>query len=498
MFACAVAAVAAEADNIELPAVLDQRVFLQILSSRNVDVRYSRLNAKASENLRNAEAALYEPVAYGSVRQEGRDRQRTFEERVQNLQTASAAVLEEQVNVREVGVRGKLPSGGDVSASYKVTERQNNIIATSQTGASEYNGALVLSYKQPLLRGAGRNITETDRQIAEIEYQLALAQVRQQLYKAGADGLATYWQAYKAQETTAFRQDAFNNVLRLVDDTKARIEAGKAPAAALVELESVFLSREAELLRSRQLQMESVSKLLTSLNLSAADSGGLKLAPSWDAAQPSAVDAQAGGGVASAAVLAAWSPLQLAELKLKQADLRLRFAANQMKPSVDLVMSYSGTGLAASRSPAIDSALSAKYPDWFVGINVELPVYGNKKSESQYLAQAQRRDQAELEIEAIKVSFGNDLKLRWQDLSVSEDLLSKARADLHLRLKLDLIERERYRLGMGSISAMIQKEADLIEARIRLLDGQVRYAVALSTYWYLNGELLSRAGIVFN
>ena len=88
--------------------------------------------------------------------------------------------------------------------------------------------------------------------------------------------------------------------------------------------------------------------------------------------------------------------------------------------------------------------------------------------------------------------------MRWQDLAISEDLLDKSQADLELRMRMDAIERERYRLGMGSISAMIQKETDVIDARIRMLEAQVRYEVALATYWYLKGELMSRAGIVVN
>ena len=129
---------------LELPPSLDQRAFLQILALRNADVRYSRIGAEVAARLSEAEAALYEPVAFASVRREGRERQRTFEERLQNLQTAGTSVLDEQVNVREVGVRNKLPTGGELAASYKMTDRQNNLIALSNS-PSEYSGDLVFT-----------------------------------------------------------------------------------------------------------------------------------------------------------------------------------------------------------------------------------------------------------------------------------------------------------------------------------------------------------------
>lgn len=484
----------AQASVPELPARLDQRAFLQLLALRNADVRYSRLGAEIAARMREAEAALYEPVAFGSVRQEGRERQRTFEERLQNLQTASTSVLDEQVAVREVGVRNKLPTGGELSASYRMTDRQNNLIALSGN-PNEYSGALVLTYKQPLLRGAGRAITETDRQIADLEHQLALVQVQQQLLKSGADGLAVYWQAYQAQETVQRRQEAMDNTRRLITDTQARIEAGRVPPAALLELRSVLLNRESEQLRSRQAHREAHTRLLTTLALAHDAAEGMALAPQWSPVHSAEREAQGGNGAGPADALAQWSPLRQAEIRRQQAEVRLQFAANQIRPSVDLVLSYSGTGLANRRGLASELTRAGKYPDWFVGLNVELPVYGNQKSQAQYLAQLQRRDQAELEIASIRLAFLNDLQSRWQDVVNARRVLENGAADFVLREQIDAVEKERYRLGTGSLNALIQKEAELIEARLRMLENQVRFEVALATWQYLRGELLTLAGI---
>lgn len=481
----------------ELPERLDQRAFLQILVMRNPDVRYSRVGAEVAARMREAEAALYEPVVFGSVRQEGRLRQRTFEERLQNLQTAGTSVLDEQVNVQEVGVRGKLPSGGELSASYRMTDRQNNLIALSNS-SDEYTGALVLTYKQPLLRGAGRSIVETDRQIAELEHQLALVQLEQQLAKSGADGLAVFWQAYKAQETVKRRQEAMDNTSKLIVDTQARIDAGRVPAAALLELRSVLLNRESELLRSRQAHLEAQTRLLTTLALPHDAAAKLTIQPRWSPVHSAERDSQAGDTGGEAQAMDHWSPLRLAELKLQQANVRLKFAANQTKPQVDLVLSYSGTGLANGRNLASDLTRSSKYPDWFLGLNVELPVYGNRKSEAQYLAQAQRRTQAELEIESIRLAFRNDLQSRWQDLLNARSVLENGAADFALREQIEAVEKQRYLLGTGSLNALIQKDAELIEARLRTLENQVRFEVALATWQYLRGELLSQAGISVN
>jgi outer membrane protein TolC len=477
-----------------VPAVLDQRGFLQILTLRNADIRYSRLGAQAAAYVRDAEAAMYEPVVFATVRQEGRERQRTFEERLQNLQTASTEVLDEQVNVRELGVRGRLPSGGELSAAYRMTDRQNNLIALSRN-SNEYTGGLVLTFKQPLLRGRGRDVTETDRRIAELEHALAVSQLQQQMQKVGADALAVYWQVYKAQETVRYREASQGNTQRLIEDTRQRIEGGRVPASALLDLQSVLLTRESELLRARQALGEAQVKLFTTLNLPASRPDATTLQPMWTPPGGATGGATGSDDAATDAALATWAPLRQAEIRREQAQTRLAYAANQIKPQVDLVVSYSGTGLGYRRSTAQNLATSTRYPDWFVGLNMELPAYGNDRAKAQYQAQAQRRDQAELEIGSIRLAFANDLRSRWLDVRNATEVLANSEADHALRVRIDAVERERYRLGTGSLSAVIQKEAEMIEAALRRLDSQVRLEVALATLQYLRGELLAQAGI---
>jgi outer membrane protein TolC len=477
-----------------LPATLDQRAFLQILTLRNADIRYSRLGERAAGHARDAEAALYEPVVFASWRREDRQRQRTFEERLQNVQTASTEVLDEEVNVKELGVKSRVPSGGELSATYRTTDRANNLIAMSKN-ANEFTSGLVFTFRQPLRRGAGRDVTETDRRIAEIEHALATSQLQQQWHKVGADGIAVYWQAYKAQETLRHREASLRNTERLMNDTRQRIEGGRVPASALLELQSVQLTRESELLRARQALSEAQLKLLTTLNLPAEQLAALQLAPQWSAVPEALRTADAQDRAAVDAALLNWPPLRQAELRRAQAEIRLAFAADQMRPQMDLVMSYSGSGLSYRSNQSRNYALSTRYPDWFIGVNMEWPAYGNDRAKAHYQMQAQRRDQSELEAGAIRLAFANDLRSRELDVRNAVEVLANSEADYRLRVQIDGVERERYRLGTGSLAAVIQKEAEMIESTLRRLDSQVRLEVALATWHYLRGDLLADAGI---
>lgn len=464
---------------------LSPRGFLQLLIARSVEIRYSLLSSEVARFLKRGEQALYESTGFVSLREEGRQRQRTADERLQNTFTASTEILDETSHTDEIGVRKKLPSGAELGLSYKVTKKSNNLISQTSRSDTEYNGQLSLSLKQPLLRNAGRSITETDLRIADLEHQIAVQQLTQQTLKSSIEGLSLYWQLYRAQETLRLRQELMANTQALEADTKARIAAGKLPAAALLELQGVMLNRQAELSRSQQALHEAQGKVLTAVDLTLTELSRLATTPIERTTAPSAVN------VNLAQALERWSPYQISLLKRHQAQIRLDFAQNQTLPVADLVLSYSGTGYGKQSRSTRNTTEQARYPDWYFGFNFEIPLDGNQKAQQQFLAQGVRVTQAELEVSSIQNSFSNDFTVRANDLHVSYQLLQSSAEDVKLRQSIFDIEQQRINLGTGSLSTLIQRQVDLIEAKQRQLENQVRYELTLATWQYIQGDLLA-------
>lgn len=474
-----------------LPGITDlnPETFLRLLVARNLDVQYSQRNTEVARHVGAAEAALYEPVSFMSVRQEGRDRQRSADEILRlNISTP---VLMELVNTKEIGIRTKTPTGADVSLSYSIAARTNNLIPQNTSSVSEYTGALTLALKQPLLRNAGRAVTETDKRVAELEYGASIQQLTQQTLKTGIDGLNLYWQLHKSQETVRLRDKAQAISQSLLSDAQFRVLAGRTPESTLFELRGNVLSREAESLRSQQALQESKSKLLTALNVQWSETTSMSTLPQWHTAAP-VLPSQS---TVLEETLLLWSPYQIALIRQQQAKIRLDFARNQMKPQLDLIMSYAGTGLDYKRSAAVDVTWRTTYPDWYVGLNLELPIAGNRKATEQFLAQSARVEQSELEVHAIRTSFANDLTVRLTDMQNAYAVIRLDADELKLRQRIFDNERKRVELGAGSLSNVIQKQADLIEAEQRALENQVRYEVALATWQYTRGTLLTDSRI---
>jgi outer membrane protein TolC len=154
-------------------------------------------------------------------------------------------------------------------------------------------------------------------------------------------------------------------------------------------------------------------------------------------------------------------------------------------------LSYSGTGYSNFPQIARNIAERSTYPDWYFGVNFEFPVNGNQKAQQQYLAQSARLTQSELELLAIQNSFGNDLYVRLSDLKNAQQIVQSSQQEVQLRQSIFDNERQRVQLGVGLLGTLIQKQVDLTESKQRLLENQVRFEIALATWLYAQGRLLT-------
>lgn len=476
---------------------LDPKLLLQLVVSRSAEIQYSKMQIDVASELRAAEAALYEATFFTTLRKDGGERQRTAEESLSILSASRQSTLREQVKTVETGVRARLPTGAEVSLSYRMRNRNNNIIALASRSGSpdEYDGAMILTMKQALLRGRGRSVIETDLKVAEVEQKIAFHQYRQQLLKTCNDALAVYWQLYRALEIEQIRQQGLDYARRVQADTAARIEAGKLASSNMIEARAGVLVREVEQIRSVQGVREAESKLQTLLNISGLDNLDLTLVVR------ERNPALASMGAISAEqryrqALDGWPALGIAKLRAEQAGLRLNFADSQRLPGLDLVLSRSNTGLAKGYGEARSLAGSSQYPQWSIGLNFEMPLEGGQKARSQYRAQLARTRQAEIEIDAIHAALANDIRTHWEQALSGHEEVSRINVDVELRTELLRIERVRYASGMSLLTQLLQRETELSDSRQRLVESNTRLGQANDALLFADGSLLQEYGII--
>ncbi|WP_310566398.1 TolC family protein [Hydrogenophaga sp.] len=458
----------------------------QLLALRNLELAYGRDSVRVAELLAQAEQALYEPTLFVSAREARNLRQRTVEEwNSDNLIRFDRQLKEESTNL-ELGVRQRLPSGGELALSARQSQRSSNILAKAGT-EREVNSGLVLTFKQPLLRGSGRQATETDRRVAEIEAVVTQWQFRQQLQKVTAEGLSLFWQAYVANESVRLRRALTRSAESMLEDAQARLEAGRLAPRLVNEARRLLLQRQSEALRAEQSRDEVLLRLLSSVDLPHQRLNDLQLLAQPDAAvagssEPAAV-------VDDRLALSQWAPYRIAALRQQQGQVRLAFAENQQRPAMDLVVSHTQTGL-ADTTGSLGIARSGRFPEWYVGVNIELGAYGNGRARAQTQAQLLRLQQSETELHAIEQTFSNDLRAKRDALRALEQEHGLVKNDLNARAQFFAQEQQRVALGVAALFSQIQAEQDLLEAEIRLVDVSGRRETARLALQLAEGGLL--------
>jgi outer membrane protein TolC len=470
------------------PLRLDTATMVRMTVERNAEIVYNKLQADIASLGVDAQAAIYEPSLFATLRREIRDRPRTVEERL-TTPVSNVGRLAEQVRFYESGLKLKTPSGADLSTSVRINDKNNNLIASTRPdrNGQETAGALVVTLRQPLLRGAGREVVETDLKVADLDRSATIWQYKQQILRVGGDALAAYWNLQRARATRSVRAVALENGNELLRDVRVRSEGGRLAPNAVTEARSAVIAREAEVYRAASTVSDAEAKVRTLLNLPPFGAP-LDIPPLADVAGPK----DAGDPVARFdRALEAWPSYRIAQLRLEQNRVRLAFAANQKKAQLDFLLSWSSNSLVAGRKEAYEQLLPRKNVDYYLGLSYEKPIGSNRAANARYDAQAVRVQQSQLEMEAVQNALGNDIASRNDQFLQAVTELEGTRIDLQLHRELLDSERDHFKAGLTPLAQVLRREGELVEAQLRTIDAQVRLELARSALMTADGSLLT-------
>lgn len=453
----------------------------------NATARAARLQSDAAGKLVEAERALYDPTAFGRLRQQGTERPRSVDEYVSSLLSGTAPqVAIENTKTLQAGLRGKLPSGATFELSQDVGQTASNLVADPR----QYRGTLTLTLKQPLLRGGGREATEADLRVAEREQAIEQQRFVKQMVDLVGEAAGTYWQLQRSSLALRMREEAVAVAVALRDEVQRRAAGGFAPRVDLLEAELSIGVRETDLVRARQEWLEAQSRVRNLLSLDPATQPAVLF--DADGAQPLAGEQTLPAEtLPPAQVLERWPAYRIAQLRVEQEQIRLAFARNQERPDTSVELSLSGQSLTQSLGASVEDALRRRNPGWYAGVTLEMPL-DNGAARSRRQAQALRVASARASLQAEALTAGNEWMTRRGQLQSA--LLERRQREREVlgREALVQAERESYELGRSRLRSLIEAQDRLADSRLRLLESQLRAELALLGLQAVAGDLLGR------
>ena len=288
----------------------------QLIVLRNAEALSAELQTDVSERLYESEAALYDPVVFTLARYDDLHLPRAVDDPLNSPFFGAQPEIEEEIGTVEMGTRMRLYSGGEAQVSYQWRERR----ALALQGNRENVNTMTLSLRQPLLRGLGRQATEADLQVVEIERDIDVQRYRERLLEVAGEGVSAYWQLYRAVASRSIREESLATVKEVRDDVSRRVAGGFAPSTDQLEARIAVASRMADFTRSTSLVAEAQGQLLRLLNVEAAIE-----APSFEPTRrplgrrEDEIDVQERFDRA----LDSWPDLLISQLRVRQEQVRL-------------------------------------------------------------------------------------------------------------------------------------------------------------------------------
>ena len=206
---------------------------------------------------------------------------------------------------------------------------------------------------------------------------------------------------------------------------------------------------------------------------------------------------------------------ELAESDVDLVNRRISRSAarNALLPSVSLVGFYGGTGLAGLLNPvfsppgtnssnvptdfsgALQNAFNGSAPDYYVGLNLNIPIRNRVAKADQYRSELEYR-QAELRLEQLKKQVRIEVRNAQFALDQTGARVDAARKARDLAQRSFDITKKEQELGAGSIYQTLSAQRDLALAELDLVTAMTVHEKAKVELDRATGTTLEHNGIL--
>jgi outer membrane protein TolC len=322
-----------------------------------------------------------------------------------------------------------------------------------------------------------------------------------------------YWDLVSAYEQTRVNEQSFGFAQQTLDNARKQLKLQSIPEMDVLRAEAEVSKRDQELTVARtnlQLQ-ETLMKNAITKSLDDPVLESMSVIPT-DQLQPVAI--QTAQPIQDLISQAQHNRPELAEtdIDLVNRQISRRAARNALLPSLSLVGFYSGSGLAGPLNPiynlgqnissvpgdfggALLNAFNNSSPDYYVGLNLSIPIRNRVAKADQYRSELEYR-QAELRMEQLKKQVRIEVRNAQFALDQTGARVEAARKARDLAQRTFEITKKEQDLGAGSSYQTLSAQRDLALAELDLVGAMTTYEKAKVELDRVTSTTLEHNGIL--
>jgi outer membrane protein TolC len=414
-----------------------------------------------------------------------------------------------QLNTGQVNVNFSQAFATGTSIIFSFDNSRQTTNSPNFTLSPTLNSSFRFGIQQELLAGFGFGPNLRYLRIARNNKKISDIAFRDQVIATVTQIKNIYWDLVSAFEQTQVNEQSVAFAGQTLENARKRLQLESIPAMDVLRAEAEVSKRDQDLTVARtslQLQETLMKNAITrSLDDPVLDS--VPVVPT-DRTQTDLV--QAGLAIQDLISEALHSRPELAEsdVDLVNRQISRGAARNALLPTLSLIGFYGGSGLAGplnslgqntSTVPvdfggALRNAFNNSSPDYYVGLNLNIPIRNRVAKADQYRSELEYR-QAELRREELKKQVRIEVRNAQYSVEQTAARVQAARKARDLAQRTFEITRKEQDLGAGSSYQTLSAQRDLALAELDLVTAITVYEKAKVELDRATGTTLEHNGI---
>jgi len=445
----------------------------------------------------------YDPVIFGNMGIEH------LTQPLANLQIYGVPSLQQNTGVFNLSYQQSFATGTTITfESQNNRQTTNSIYSNLSPSLGSYYR---VSVQQQLLAGFGFGPNLRFLRIAKNNKKISDIAFKDQLVATVTQIADMYWDLVSAYEAERVTEQSYAFAQQSLSNAQKQLQLEAVPAMDVMRAEAEVTRRDQDLLiakTSLQLQ-ESLMKNAITKNL---DDPVLESMPVIPTDRSEMTGQQVEQSVQELIEQALKDRPELAEsdIDLVNRQISRQAAKNNLLPQLSFVGFYGGTGLAGELNPyyytnnestlptnfwgAFENSYNNTSPDYFVGLNLNIPIRNRVAKADQYRSELEYR-QAELRLQQLKKQIRIEVRNAQYALEQSQARVQAAQKARDLAQKTFTIMQKEQELGAGSPFQTLTAQRDLALSELDLVNANTAYQKSKVELQRATGTTLADNGI---
>ena len=409
-------------------------------------------------------------------------------------------------------LRRLLGTGGELELRTSAERRTSD--STFAAFTPSYFTQVGVELSQPLWRGRKIDQARLNLRVAARDREGAAAALEREITGTVADVEQAYWTLVALRREIAVREEAVRLADEQLTETSIRVEQGAAPETEVAQPRAELERRRGALFATR----ESLSRAENDLKLLILGEADEQLwvghlTPTDDVEiEPQTVDVA--GAIERA--LVSRPELKAADAVIEQRRVEAAYAADQVRPALDAVVSYDRLGFAGELnsgltspgglpflepeglrggwSQSYETLGEGDFDDARAGFVFRIPL-GNRTAKAGKAGALSRTRQAEAERTRLRKAVRAEVLDAAAALETASQRIEAARAAREASQVQLQSERERYAVGLSTNFLVLTRQNDLSEAWLEEIAALTDYRKARTEMARATATLLAERGI---